>query len=97
MPGSQTGHAGEKTITVIIKIFLTFRVDKSPHFMCNILSLLPLWTVAPTNFISVCVCLCVCECVCLALVAYCSETNEPILMWILLLNLVLGPMDCIKI
>ena len=48
-----------------------------------------LWTVAPTNF--------VCVPVCLALAAYCSETYEPIWMRVLLLNLVLGPIDCVMI
>ena len=42
------------------------------------------------------VCVCICLCVCLALVAYYSETIEPILMRFLLLNLVLGPIDCVK-
>ena len=41
--------------------------------------------------------LCVCLCVCLALAAYCSKTNKLILMHFLLLNLVLGPIDYVKI
>ena len=56
-----------------------------------------LWTVASTNFVCVCVCLSVCLSVCLALAVYCWETNELILMWFLLLNLVLGPIDCVEI
>ena len=39
---------------------------------------------------------CVSVCVCLALAANCSETNEPILMRFLLLNLVLSPIVCVK-
>ena len=35
--------------------------------------------------------------VCLASAAYCSETNEPILMRFLLLNLVLGPIACVNL
>ena len=58
-----------------------------------------LWTVAPTNFIYVCVCvrLSVYVFVCLTLAACCSETNELILKQFLLLNLVLGSIDCVKI
>ena len=47
-------------------------VQQEVDVVSHTLSSQSLWTVAPTNFISLCVCL--------ALAAYCSETNEPILM-----------------